>query len=212
MLSLKFLLLKQKNIGKNINNKFRNSLVYLVYMRLFFFRLSHGGMIEIEIMRVLPAGAGCVSFCKKIFGGFNMVYFSNFKGIDYGKYDEVWLIVRSIKQLPNNPKVRWVPELSPSSGLFYEYLDLKKAGKWNYDSFREIRNPEGLKKLNELFRVGREKDILCVCFCEHEELCHRSIVKGLLQGAEAQYNVECVGGEGDYGVYFEMYNAMKCVQ
>ena len=69
-----------------------------------------------------------------------------------------------------------------------------------------------MKKLNELFRVGREKDILCVCFCEHEELRHRSIVKGLLQGAEAQYNVECVGGEGDYGVYFEMYNAMKCVQ
>lgn len=135
-----------------------------------------------------------------------MVTICQLAQVNYDAYDEVWAIVRSLKYV--NPHIKHVPELSPSWALFKLYLRLRNEGRWNEDTFRTLYVPQFLKEmrgkeqqdlLNELFRT--KKHICLVCFCGEENLCHRSIVGGMLQGAGAQVN----GLACDYGYYFEWY-------
>lgn len=135
-----------------------------------------------------------------------MVTILRIQDVDYEKYSEVWAIVRSLKYA--NPRIKHVPELSPSWGLFNMYLRLKEAGNWNEDTFRSMYVPQFLKEmkgkaqqqlLNELFSAS--KSIALVCFCEEEELCHRSIIGGMLQGA----GLDVKGLHRDYGYYFDWW-------
>ena len=135
-----------------------------------------------------------------------MVTICQISQVNYGEYDEVWAIVRSLKY--GNPRIRHVPELSPSWGLFEMYMRLKKDGNWNEDKFRrlyvpqflkEMRGKEQQKLMNELFAT--KKRICLVCFCQEEELCHRSIIGGMLQGA----GLEVRGLSRDYSHYYEWY-------
>ncbi len=135
-----------------------------------------------------------------------MVTILKISDVDYSKYDEVWAIVRSLKY--SNPHVRHVPELSPSWSLFKRYLRLREEGEWNEETFRNIYVPQFLKEMrgkeqqrlmNELFHT--KKNIALVCFCSDEELCHRSIVGGMLQGAGAEVR----GLLRDYSFYFDWY-------
>ena len=135
----------------------------------------------------------------------------NFGGVD--KYDEVWVIVRSLKTPIAGAKQ--VEDLAPSRDLFLKYLELKKNNKWNADAFKNIYLPQFLYEikanskvtsplLNELWRKDKEgKNIALLCFCDDEELCHRSIVAGLLQG------VGCtVSAKADYSRYYEAYKEL----
>lgn len=135
-----------------------------------------------------------------------MVTILRIQDVDYEKYSEVWAIVRSLKYA--NPRIKHVPELSPSWGLFNMYLRLKEAGNWNEETFRSMYVPQFLKEmkgkvqqqlLNELFSAN--KSIALVCFCEEEELCHRSIIGGMLQGA----GLDVKGLHRDYGYYFDWW-------
>lgn len=136
-------------------------------------------------------------------------------------YDEVWAIVRSLK----NPiaGVKQVTALSPSRELFWKYLELERQKQWNAKSFREIYVPQFLaemasdpenysaenprKWLNELYRLDKAgKNICLVCFCEDETLCHRSIVAGLLQGAGCNVQTE-IGN--DYSAYYTEYLKLR---
>lgn len=135
-----------------------------------------------------------------------MVTITVMSNVDHSKYDEVWAIVRSLKYA--NQKIRHVPELSPSWALFKKYLSLREAGKWNDETFHNIYVPWFLKEmrgkkqqnlLNELFNT--KKHICLVCFCPEEELCHRSIIGGMLQGAGLMVN----GLSKDYGYYFDWW-------
>lgn len=125
------------------------------------------------------------------------------------KGENVWAIVRSLKS-PGTMKQ--VADLSPSKYLFWKYLDWKKAGKWNHDTFetmyvttflRELRaNPAAIDLLRQLARMPADEDVTLVCFCDDETLCHRSIIAGILQGAGA--NIALKSG-ADYSRYYSMF-------
>lgn len=138
-----------------------------------------------------------------------MVAVKRINEIKKGEYDEAYAIVRSMKS-----KSDWLiqePLLSPTYGLFHEYLNLKNANNWNAQTFAEIyvprflkefkSNPAARSKLNEIcIKSQKGKSIALCCFCPSEELCHRSIIAGLLQGVGV--NVE-IGV--DYSKYYELY-------
>lgn len=123
-------------------------------------------------------------------------------------FNENWLIVRSLKKQPRN--TIWLPDLSPNTQLFFAYRDAEKAGQFNQEWFqayyvpaflRQIENDGNAKKLlNQLYVESRTKNILLACFCTDETLCHRSIVGGLLAGANA--SIRC---NPEYKKYYDMY-------
>ena len=126
------------------------------------------------------------------------------------EYDEIWIIVRSLKSTPYIPNthVYHVPVLSPSSDLFHKYLYWKDNGEWNEDTFQnkyvpqflcEMHSQEAKNILNDLFYKSKNKHILLVCFCPNETLCHRSIICGLLQG------VGCETSADNYSHYYTIY-------
>ena len=141
-----------------------------------------------------------------------MITIGNFKDIN-DTYDEVWFIVRSLKNglpkpLTETQQYYHVPQLSPSWDLFKDYYSWANAGIWNKDCFMERYVPRFLKQmkeeeskqfLNALYFKAKTKNILLVCFCQNEELCHRSIVFGLLQGVGAETN------GNDYRHYYDLY-------
>ncbi len=140
-----------------------------------------------------------------------MITVAYIRKINYTDYNEVWAIVRSLKN-PGNMK--HVPALSPSWNLFKTYLGLRDAGKWNAESFRdvymtvflrEMRSPAVRDKLTELIRLDRQGKRICLaCFCPDETLCHRSIVAGILQYAGIPVN----GVKDNYSQYGRMWCAM----
>ncbi len=133
-----------------------------------------------------------------------MISITNIRNIDISKYDEVWAIVRSLK---NPGRMQQVPELSPSWALFKRYLGLRDAGQWNTDTFQKIYVPVFLKemqsiaarrKLTELIELDRQGKRICLaCFCPNEATCHRSIVAGILQSKGIAVN----GVTKDYSEY-----------
>lgn len=122
-----------------------------------------------------------------------MLYTGCFKDIDPKKYDEIWIIVRQLKAVPRNPlgNIKHVRVLSPSSRLLYDTLEMKKQGRWNKDVFdnnyaprfmREmLESPAAMIELRKLATLSETKDILMVCYCPDEGLCHRSLVKKIIE-------------------------------
>lgn len=125
--------------------------------------------------------------------------------------DEIWLIVRSLKDLDYNKEIpmMYVPELSPSPELYQKFLEWKSQGKWNNKIFsseyvpqflKELSFPEAKEALEKLLTESRNKNIMLSCYCKDESICHRSVVAGVLQGMGAQtYNL------ADYSHYYEEY-------
>lgn len=136
-----------------------------------------------------------------------MITITNIRNINYTEYDEVWAIVRSLR---NPGKMKHVPELSPSWNLFKKYLSLRDSGKWSAAAFQdvyvptflqEIRNAAARRKLTELIELDRQGKRICLaCFCPDETLCHRTIVAGILQYA----GIQVCGVRGDYSQYGKM--------
>ena len=133
-----------------------------------------------------------------------MVTVTNIRNIDYLIYDEVWAIVRSLK---NPDQMKHVPGLSPSWNLFKKYLELRDTGNWNTDTFQKVYVPVFIKemqtavarrKLAELIRLDNQGKHICLaCFCTNETTCHRSIIAGILQYA----GVSVQGVLKDYSIY-----------
>lgn len=137
-----------------------------------------------------------------------MITITNIRNINYVDYDEVWSIVRSIK----NPwRMKQIPEMSPSWKLFKKYLSFRDSGKWNTAAFQdvyvptflqEIRNAAARRKLTELIELDRQGKRVCLaCFFPDETLCHRSIVAGILQYA----GVTIHGVKDDYSQYGKIW-------
>ena len=127
------------------------------------------------------------------------------------EFDEVWAIVRSLKT-PIDGVIQ-VPELSPSTELFWRYRALANAGNWNSDTFKEIYVPQFLaemtgksarKKLAYLYDAEKKegKKICLLCFCQDETTCHRSIVAGLLQAVGMDVVLDT---QNDYSAYYQDY-------
>lgn len=124
------------------------------------------------------------------------LYTGAFRDIKPETYDEIWICVRSLKAMPKNPlgNIKHVIDLSPSKGLWLDYLDWRKAGKWNHETFqteyatrflKEMLQPVPYKKLQELEMLTRTKSVLIVCYCSDESLCHRSLLKQIINQMKA---------------------------
>lgn len=126
-----------------------------------------------------------------------MIYFDTIRNIDkyVGVCSECWIIVRSLKNPINvsGIKCQQVKELSPSWDLFTEYMRLKESEEWNLDSFNRIYRPRFMSEMKVLMaqsylkKLRDTKDnVLCVCFCQDEDCCHRSLIKEILKYNEVE--------------------------
>ena len=126
-------------------------------------------------------------------------------------YDEVWAIVRSLKS--RSDWIKQVTDLSPSPELFSTYRTLVNTNSWDINSYRNLyvsrfildlqTNPTAREKLAYLYDQDRlGKKICLVCFCPDEEMCHRSIIGGILQGSGCNVVMDT---DRDYSHYFKMY-------
>ena len=118
-----------------------------------------------------------------------MILTGNLNKTNFNDFDEVWAIVRSIK---NPGRMKQVTELSPSRDLFFAYRRLVNDKRWGKDAFEQIYKPQFLRdfyasadaqrKLDELIELDKQgKKIALVCFCADASLCHRSIIADLLE-------------------------------
>ena len=122
-----------------------------------------------------------------------MISIGNIFKTNPAEFDEVWVIcfavdeVRSLFVVFDN--VFHVPELAPKEDLFKEYRSMVHSDQWNKQAFEDCYVPRFL---------SNEKNICLVCFCpdDEEQICHRSIVAGILLNMGA--SVECSDG---YRVY-----------
>ena len=141
-----------------------------------------------------------------------MIYIKSIRNVKYDEHDEIWAIVRSMKN-PNS-HITQVAALSPTLNLFFKYRELAAKNAWNKDAFKNIYVPQFLQDLkanqqetyamlNKLWDLDRQgKNICLVCFCPNETMCHRSIIAGLLQGVGC--NVITETGD-DYTHYYKMF-------
>ena len=144
-----------------------------------------------------------------------MIKCISIRDINKEQYDEVWVIVRSLKNpIKNTIQVK---HLSPSYDLFLKYLALRDKGQWNKDSFENIyvpqfldeikHNPLARNLLNKLFEMDKNgKRIALACFCTDEALCHRSILAGMLAYKGA--NVVTQNDISQYLKYGALYDAI----
>lgn len=147
-------------------------------------------------------------------------------------YDEIWVIMRSVKKLPTTKSdtiIKQVQELSPSVELLSYYLDMKRAGEWTEENFKfkyvpefisNINNQQSLNALLELHEKAKDKNILVMCSCKNELMCHRSIVAGIMQGMFGDINIES-NDPANYMSYYYDYkkatmkidpNSSECTQ
>lgn len=118
-----------------------------------------------------------------------MIHVTSIRTVNINKYDKIYAIVRSLKS--KNTGIKQLAELSPSWDLFKKYRSWVEKNEWNARTFQEKYVPQfvhelaanqdaaaTLRILKGLDRDG--KNIALVCFCVNEELCHRSIIAGIL--------------------------------
>ena len=130
------------------------------------------------------------------------------------EYDENWAIVRSMKS--KSDWITQVTDLSPSSDLFFWYRRLANEGRWNKEAFdneyvprflRELKNKQAMEKLDYLFNADQSGKTISSIFALYaqENMCHRSIIAGILAGAGC--NVQTDTGEL-YADYFDRFMAL----
>lgn len=106
--------------------------------------------------------------------------------------DEIWYIVRSLKPFKNIPGIisKHCPSLSPSKELFFWKESLRRNNKWNKQIFdeeftpkflKEMENTEAASSLKELKILSNKKNILLICYCSREDMCHRSLIKKIIE-------------------------------
>lgn len=77
----------------------------------------------------------------------------------------------------------WFPNLSPSDELFKTAKEITDEKSWK--SFRkkfisEMSQPDSARTLDVFAALSHHSNFSMGCYCEHEERCHRSILKELL--------------------------------
>ena len=150
-----------------------------------------------------------------------MITFASIRDFSSGRltleeFDSVRLIVRSAKNagwLLQKPNVCQVKSLSPSIELLSAWLNWDKSRNHSYDEklvhfvkfyaprfIKELRsNMDATLMLNKLKREA-DKNVAIVCFCQNEELCHRSIIAAI-----CKYNDMDIKTVNDAGIYLDRY-------
>lgn len=79
----------------------------------------------------------------------------------------------------------WLPDLAPSAELLAfataEPFDDKRWDRFVREYRREMKEPARERLLQLLSLLSRQTDFSVGCYCENEERCHRSLLRGLLE-------------------------------
>lgn len=83
----------------------------------------------------------------------------------------------------------WFPNLSPSEALLKEFFPIDDAGAWRSFKRRflaEMKSADACRALDLLAALSHQTNFSIGCYCEEEQLCHRSLLRELLvkRGAE----------------------------
>ena len=154
-----------------------------------------------------------------------MITFASIRDFSSGRltleeFDSVWLIVRSAKNaawLLSRPNVYQVKNLSPSMELLSAWLRWDKSRRHSYDEklehfvtfyapnfIKEMRQKIGAMIMLNKLKDEADKNIALVCFCQNEELCHRSIIAAI-----CKYNGMDIKTVNDAGIYLNRYFKRK---
>jgi uncharacterized protein YeaO (DUF488 family) len=82
----------------------------------------------------------------------------------------------------------WFPNLSPSEALLSELSPLKDEKSWKAFKRRflaEMNAPEARRDLDLLAALSHHTNFAIGCYCEDESLCHRSLLRELLEKRRA---------------------------
>ncbi len=78
----------------------------------------------------------------------------------------------------------WFPNLSPSAALLKESWPIKDEKSWRVFKrkfFAEMKSSEARRDLDVLAALSHQTNFAIGCYCEDESLCHRSILRELLE-------------------------------
>ncbi len=85
----------------------------------------------------------------------------------------------------------WLPLLAPSQRLvtFAQQSQDERSWRTFQRRFRaEMNRPDAARVLDLLAALSRETNFSIGCYCEHEQRCHRSILKELLAERRARFS------------------------
>ncbi len=85
----------------------------------------------------------------------------------------------------------WLPQLAPSQELVAFGQRSQDERSWNAfeRKFRaEMNKPDAARLLDLLAAFSRQTSFSFGCYCEHEERCHRSVLKALLAERGAEFS------------------------
>lgn len=77
----------------------------------------------------------------------------------------------------------WLPNLSPSPDLMKQGQSAQDEASWSVfkKKFRsEMNAPDASKILDLLAALSHQTNMSLGCYCEHENRCHRSVLRELL--------------------------------
>ncbi|MDT8436647.1 MAG: DUF488 family protein [Gemmatimonadota bacterium] len=77
----------------------------------------------------------------------------------------------------------WLPNIAPSAELVKLGQAAESERDWKAFARKyraEMRDPEKSRVLDLLAALSHEADFSVGCYCEDEERCHRSVLRGLL--------------------------------
>jgi uncharacterized protein YeaO (DUF488 family) len=76
----------------------------------------------------------------------------------------------------------WFPNLAPSAELFASVNDEGISWeRWRKKFIAEMRQPEPSRVLDVFAKLSHQTNFAIGCYCQHEERCHRSILRELLK-------------------------------
>ena len=82
----------------------------------------------------------------------------------------------------------WFPSLSPSAELVQEALGAADERAWaafTRKFRREMSAPDRSRELDLLAALSQHTNLSLGCYCEHENRCHRSVLRQLLSARGA---------------------------
>src|SRR5574342_989521 len=78
----------------------------------------------------------------------------------------------------------WLPNLAPSAALVASAQKADSPAAWKRFAARyrsEMTRPENSRVLDVLAALSRHSDFSVGCYCEDEQRCHRSVLRGILE-------------------------------
>ncbi len=83
----------------------------------------------------------------------------------------------------------WVPDLAPSEALVKQALGASDDRAWKMFVRRyeaEMKRPEARRLIALLAALSKDTDFSVGCYCADESRCHRSVLRRLLEAADAK--------------------------